>query len=67
MKISAPSSPTIKATRSPNADGLLVYIEPGEGKAEAFEAVVLDANKREITRETIIPEKGRDEVNFFSS
>jgi hypothetical protein len=52
----------VKATRSPNADGLLVYIEPGEGKAEQFEAIVFDANsQQEITRETIIPQEGRNE------
>ena len=57
--ISAPSEPSAKAIATAD-DGIMLYIEPGEGKTEQFEIIVRDVQTKDEIRREIISADERD-------
>jgi len=57
--ILAPSEPSAKAIATAD-DGIMLYIEPGEGKTEQFEIIVRDVQTKDEIRREIISADERD-------
>ena len=55
----APSEPSAKAIATAD-DGIMLYIEPGEGKTEQFEIIVRDVQTKDEIRREIISADERD-------